>query len=118
MRGINEKKLLYEIRCMRDFLNQTGIFYWQSFPTVHWRKYPRALFQNRLLKRQKTFSYRTMMVDCLKLGAKWCSAPKPMLLDSLFEVDLDKPTPRNGEPAFDAANVMLLLDQRRDKFSV
>jgi N-dimethylarginine dimethylaminohydrolase len=57
---------------------------------------------------QETFSYRTMLVDYLKSGAKWYSAPKPMLLDSLFEVDLDKPTPRNHEPAFDAANVLRL----------
>jgi len=57
---------------------------------------------------QETFSYRTMMVDYLKSGAKWYSAPKPMLLDSLFDVDLDKPTPRNDEPAFDAANVLRL----------
>jgi N-dimethylarginine dimethylaminohydrolase len=49
-----------------------------------------------------------MMVDYLKSGAKWYSAPKPMLLDSLFDVDLDKPTPRNHEPAFDAANVLRL----------
>src|SRR5678810_1464354 len=35
------------------------------------------------------------------------SDPKPMLLDSLFEgVDLEKPTPRNDEPAFDAANIL------------
>jgi N-dimethylarginine dimethylaminohydrolase len=57
---------------------------------------------------QETFSYRTMLVDYLKSGAKWYSAPKPMLLDSLFEVDLNKPTPRNDEPAFDAANVLRL----------
>jgi len=57
---------------------------------------------------QETSSYRTMMVDYLTSGAKWYSAPKPMLLDSLFEVDLDKPTPRNDEPAFDAANVLRL----------
>jgi len=57
---------------------------------------------------QETFSYRTMMVDYLKSGAKWYSAPRPMLLDSLFEVDLDKPTPRNDEPAFDAANILRL----------
>ena len=31
-----------------------------------------------------------------------------MLLDSLFEVDLARPTPRNDEPAFDAANVLRL----------
>jgi len=57
---------------------------------------------------QETFSYRKMMVEYLRSGAKWYSAPRPMLLDSLFEVDLDKPTPRNDEPAFDAANVLRL----------
>jgi N-dimethylarginine dimethylaminohydrolase len=57
---------------------------------------------------QETFSYRKMLIDYLNLGAKWYSAPKPMLLISLFEVDLDKPTPRNHEPAFDAANVLRL----------
>ena len=57
---------------------------------------------------QETFSYRTMMVDYLKSGAKWFGAPRPMLLDSLFDVDLKKPTPRNDEPAFDAANVLRL----------
>ena len=57
---------------------------------------------------QESFSYRGMMVDYLKSGAKWYSAPKPMLLDSLFEVDPAKPTPRNDEPAFDAANVLRL----------
>ena len=31
-----------------------------------------------------------------------------MLLDSLFDVDLARPTPRNDEPAFDAANVLRL----------
>jgi N-dimethylarginine dimethylaminohydrolase len=56
---------------------------------------------------QETFSYRTLLIDYMKAGARWISAPRPMLLDSLFEgVDLDKPTPRNDEPAFDAANVL------------
>ena len=54
---------------------------------------------------QETFSYRKLLIEYLKSGARWYSAPKPMLLDSLFEgVDL-RPTPRNDEPAFDAANV-------------
>jgi len=57
---------------------------------------------------QESFSYRKLMVEYLKSGAKWYSAPKPMLLDSLFDVDMDKPTPRNDEPAFDAANVLRL----------
>ena len=56
---------------------------------------------------QETFSYRTLLMEYMKSGAKWYSAPKPMLLDSLFEgVDLNRPTPRNDEPAFDAANVL------------
>ena len=57
---------------------------------------------------QETFSSRTILIEYLKSGAKWYSAPKPMLLDSLFDVDLKKPTPRNDEPAFDAANVLRL----------
>jgi N-dimethylarginine dimethylaminohydrolase len=55
---------------------------------------------------QETSSYRTLLMEYFKSGARWYSAPKPMLLDSLFEVDLDRPTPRNDEPAFDAANVL------------
>jgi len=57
---------------------------------------------------QESFSYRKIMVDYLQSGAKWYSAPKPMLLDSLFDVDINKPVPRNDEPAFDAANVLRL----------
>jgi N-dimethylarginine dimethylaminohydrolase len=57
---------------------------------------------------QETFSYRRLLIDYMKSGAKWYSAPKPMLLDSLFESDLNKPTPRDDEPAFDAANVLRL----------
>ena len=56
---------------------------------------------------QETYSYRALLLDYMKSGAKWYSAPKPMLLDSLFEgVDLDRATPRNDEPAFDAANIL------------
>src|SRR6476469_9582427 len=56
---------------------------------------------------QETFSYRSLLIEYMKSGARWYSAPKPMLLDALFEgVDLEKPTPRNDEPAFDAANVL------------
>ncbi len=57
---------------------------------------------------QETFSYRSILVDYLKSGAKWYSAPQPMLLDSLFDIDMNKPTPNNHEPAFDAANVLRL----------
>ena len=93
------------------------------FSTVHWeaRGYynycPRDLLlvigdqiietPNVIRSRaQETYSYRALLIDYLKSGARWYSAPKPMLLDSLFEVDLTRPTPRNDEPAFDAANVL------------
>ena len=55
---------------------------------------------------QETYSYRGMLLDYMKSGAKWISAPKPMLLDSLFDIDFEKPMPRNDEPAFDAANIL------------
>ena len=57
---------------------------------------------------QETFSYRKLLLDYMRSGAKLYSAPRPMLLDSLFDVDLNRPTPRNDEPAFDAANVLRL----------
>jgi N-dimethylarginine dimethylaminohydrolase len=58
-------------------------------------------------RHQETFSYRSILMEYMKSGAKWYSAPKPQLLDSLFAgVDMEKPTPRNDEPAFDAANIL------------
>jgi N-dimethylarginine dimethylaminohydrolase len=58
---------------------------------------------------QETFSYRPLLMEYLKSGARWYSAPKPMLLDTLFEgFDPKKPTLRDDEPAFDAANVLRL----------
>ncbi|EFK11684.1 Inosamine-phosphate amidinotransferase 1 [delta proteobacterium NaphS2] len=57
---------------------------------------------------QETFSYRAILMNYLNSGAKWYSAPRPMLLDSLYEVDPNRPTPRNHEPVFDAANVLRL----------
>ncbi len=57
---------------------------------------------------QESYSYREVLTEYLRSGAKWFSAPQPMLLDELFDVDLDKPSPRNDEPAFDAANVLRL----------
>jgi N-dimethylarginine dimethylaminohydrolase len=57
---------------------------------------------------QEAFSYRALMLDYMKSGARWYSAPRPMLLDSMFEVDPDRPVPLEHEPAFDAANVLRL----------
>jgi N-dimethylarginine dimethylaminohydrolase len=55
---------------------------------------------------QETFSYRDMLMEFMAGGARWHSAPRPMLRNSLFDVDLGKPSPRNDEPAFDAANIL------------
>jgi N-dimethylarginine dimethylaminohydrolase len=56
---------------------------------------------------QETYSYRALLMEYMASGARWISAPRPMLLDSLFEgIDMTRPTPRNDEPAFDAANVL------------
>ena len=97
-----------------------------SFSTVHWQSQgyynycPRDIMMvvgdqiietpNVIRSRaQETFSYRALLVEYMESGARWYSAPKPMLLDSLFEgVDPTKPAPRNHEPAFDAANVLRL----------
>jgi N-dimethylarginine dimethylaminohydrolase len=96
-----------------------------TFSTIHWQSHgyynycPRDILlvigdqiietPNVIRSRaQETFSYRKLLMEYLRAGARWYSAPKPMLLDSLFDVDLGKPTPRDDEPAFDAANVLRL----------
>jgi N-dimethylarginine dimethylaminohydrolase len=94
-----------------------------KFSTIHWEAHgyynycPRDIMvvigdhiietPNVIRSRaQETFSYRHLLMEYMHSGAKWYSAPKPMLLDSLFDVDLTRPTPRNDEPAFDAANIL------------
>ena len=96
-----------------------------TFSTIHWQAHgfynycPRdvmLVIGDRIIetpnvirsRAQETFGYREMMVDYLKSGARWFSAPRPMLLDSMFDIDPARPVPRNEEPAFDAANVLRL----------
>ncbi|MFC9825377.1 inosamine-phosphate amidinotransferase 1 [Streptomyces erythrochromogenes] len=53
------------------------------------------------------FAYRSMLIEFLRSGSRWLSAPKPQLLDELY--DLQAPAGRrlrDLEPAFDAANVL------------
>lgn len=58
-------------------------------------------------RQQESFGYRKMLIEYMSKGAKWYSAPRPQLLDSLFDgFDPEKPTPHNHEPAFDAANIL------------
>ena len=95
-----------------------------SFSTIHWQSQgyynycPRDVMMvvgdqiietpNVIRSRsQETYSYRALLMEYMASGARWISAPRPMLLDSLFDgIDMDRPTPRNDEPVFDAANVL------------
>ena len=55
----------------------------------------------------ETFSLRKIFKQFSKNGSKWISAPKPELLDDLYDrSDLSKPTLTEFEPAFDAANII------------
>lgn len=55
----------------------------------------------------ETFSLRSIFKEYAKHGSRWISAPKPELLDDLYDrTDLSQPTLTNFEPAFDAANIM------------
>jgi N-dimethylarginine dimethylaminohydrolase len=95
-----------------------------TFSTIHWQSHgyynycPRDVMMvvgdqiietpNVIRSRsQETYSYRALLLEYMASGARWISAPRPMLLDSLFEgIDMNRPTPRNDEPVFDAANVL------------
>jgi len=55
----------------------------------------------------ETFAYKDLFKQYFKLGSRWISAPKPELVDSLYDrSDLSKPTLTDYEIAFDAANVI------------
>ncbi|KQQ63499.1 amidinotransferase [Pseudomonas sp. Leaf129] len=57
-------------------------------------------------------AYRPLLKEYFRSGAKWISAPKPQLLDELYQSDYDKVDPlrsdkfviNNFEPVFDAAD--------------
>ena len=75
-----------------------------KFSTVHWeaRGYYNYCPRDVLLvigdqiietpnvirsRAQETFSYRTLLMEYMKSGAKWYSAPKPMLLELTLRGD-------------------------------
>lgn len=59
-------------------------------------------------------AYRPLLKDYFKRGARWIAAPKPQLLDELYEEDYDTVNPQQSgryvinefEPTFDAADFM------------
>ncbi|WP_249375654.1 amidinotransferase [Streptomyces sp. I05A-00742] len=60
----------------------------------------------------ETHSYRTLLKDYFRRGARWTAAPKPQLTDELFDADFRPPGPDEPprfiltefEPVFDAAD--------------
>jgi scyllo-inosamine-4-phosphate amidinotransferase 1 len=53
------------------------------------------------------FAYKSILVEYLKGGARWISAPKPQLLDEIYDPHAPEGQRlRNLEPAFDAANIL------------
>jgi N-dimethylarginine dimethylaminohydrolase len=55
----------------------------------------------------ETYCFRDQFIDYMNQGAKWVSAPKPMLKDDSYQrTDLSKLTLTEREPVFDAANIL------------
>lgn len=55
----------------------------------------------------ETVAYKKILKSYLQNGSKWISAPKPELLDELYDrSDLSKNTLTEFEPVFDAANII------------
>lgn len=55
----------------------------------------------------ETMPLKPIFKNYFRSGSRWISAPKPELLDCLYDrTDLSKPTLTDFEPAFDAANVI------------
>jgi glycine amidinotransferase/scyllo-inosamine-4-phosphate amidinotransferase 1 len=55
----------------------------------------------------ETFAYKSIMLDYMKSGANWVSAPKPALRDSGYNLtDVESLALLEEEPVFDAANIL------------
>ena len=55
----------------------------------------------------ETDCFRDIFIQKMEQGANWVVAPKPRLLDSMYQrEDLSKITLNNYEPVFDAANIL------------
>jgi len=55
----------------------------------------------------ETFAYKDILLDYMRSGSKWISAPKPRLLNEIYnDSDPNQSALMNLEPVFDAANVL------------
>jgi glycine amidinotransferase/scyllo-inosamine-4-phosphate amidinotransferase 1 len=59
----------------------------------------------------ETDCFKDIFIEKMEQGSNWVSAPKPRLLDSIYQRDdLSKVTLNNHEPVFDAANILRCND--------
>ncbi|MDF5727789.1 MAG: inosamine-phosphate amidinotransferase 1 [Rhizonema sp. PD38] len=64
------------------------------------------VFRSRFFE---TLSYKPILIDYLRSGARWISAPKPRLSDETYNVNHSNSFAiKDYEPIFDAANVLRL----------
>lgn len=57
----------------------------------------------------ETLSFKPILLDYLRSGSRWISAPRPRLADAIYnDVDAGALALGNDEPVFDAANVLRL----------
>ena len=55
----------------------------------------------------ETMSFRKILLDYLRQGAQWITAPKPELSDAMYDIAASPGSRlKNLEPAFDAANIL------------
>lgn len=58
-------------------------------------------------RQHETLSYKRILLDYMRSGAEWISAPRPALEDSMYDLLAeDGRRLANAEPAFDAANTL------------
>jgi glycine amidinotransferase len=55
----------------------------------------------------ESLAYKDLLLEYFQSGTRWLSAPKPRLLDKVYDDDpKSKIKVRNIEPLFDAANIL------------
>jgi glycine amidinotransferase/scyllo-inosamine-4-phosphate amidinotransferase 1 len=58
-------------------------------------------------RQYETYCFRDQFIEYMNEGARWVSAPRPMLKDDSYQItDLNKLTLTEREPVFDAANIL------------
>lgn len=84
----------YYTFCPRDTVTVIGNTILESPMTLRSRQF-------------ETYCFRNQFIEYMNEGARWISAPKPMLKDDSYQRDdLSKLTLTEREPVFDAANIL------------